>query len=99
MATSLRNINAYFPDSTVDAALRNQTQGRPAGDMTVEACDQTRERKMRRVPRFPRRRFCFERRIARGDALEIDRPYLFPVGPTHLLDQRSLTHIRLDRYV
>src|SRR6266478_3633856 len=99
MAMILRNINAHFRDSTVDAALRNRTQGGPTDDTIAEAHDQTCERMMRRVPRFPRRRLRLERCIARGDALNVDRPYLFPIGPTHLPDNREASHIRLDRYV
>src|SRR5437660_691308 len=99
MAMSLRNIHAHFRDSSVDTALRNRTQGRPASDPIAEASDQTRERKMRRVPHFPRRRLRLERCIARGDALKVNRSYLFPIGPAHLLNHRGVTHIRLDRYV
>src|SRR2546425_10815605 len=84
MAMSLRNINAHFRDSPVDTALRNQTLGGPAGDPLAEARDQTRERKMRRVPHFPGRRLRLERRIAGGDALNVDRPHLFPIERTHL---------------
>src|SRR6266567_1601040 len=99
MALSLRHINAHFRDSTVDAALRNRAQSCPTGDPITEARDQTREWEMRRVPRFPRRRLRLKRRIAGSDALKVDCPYLFPIGPTHLPDHRATAHIRLDRYV
>src|SRR5437016_12204096 len=71
-ALSLRNINAHFRDSPVDAALRNRTQGGPAGDTIAQARDQTRERKMRRVPSFPRWRLRLKRRNAGGNALKVD---------------------------
>src|SRR2546425_12268638 len=99
MAMSLRNINAHFRDSPVDTALRNQTQGGPAGDKIAETRDQTRERKMRGVPRSPRRRLRLKCRIAGGEAFKIDRPYLFPIGRTHLSNHRGAGHIRLDRYI
>ena len=91
---SLRNINAYFGDTAVDAALRHRTERRPAGDaagFAAGAGHQSRAAKMRRVPLFPGRRLHLESRVARGDTFPIDSSHLLPIGSLHDVDH-NLTH-------
>src|SRR5437773_2330863 len=87
---SLRNINAYFGDTAVDAALRHRTERRPAGD-AAGAGHQSRAAKMRRVPLFPGWRLGLEGRVARGDTFPIDSSHLLPIGSLHDVDH-NLTH-------
>src|SRR5205085_10807145 len=67
------------------------TERREALDTNAFQRDETTTTQVRRIPAPPIRAFGLERRVPRGDALDVDRTHMFPVARQHLFDHNRHT--------